>query len=337
MPITDWCSIQYNKKPGKITNVSAIKDPSVARDDFYKSGKIHTGPGEPPTSESRDTPAEKQLPQAERDLKKTCLLPGQKPRPTKAEWQAAVRAEELGMPLPSQPTRASQAVPSVVEPTVQQPVAQRRVPPQPTPAINGANHLQETLTTRSARSTPSPTPPAREPPQPKKNLVKVLYDFDGAENQYAITKDEILESLNKEVNGRRFPFLNPSDLLLSIVLGWTHVTRGDHDGWAPTTYIEPYTPPPPARKPPRPPPPPPQTNGLNAIRSSGKGPPPLPEKRPTRRLAPPPNPRDSASSLGGNSSDSGRATPDSVHSNKSAVDVTSIANAIRLRSTKQDQ
>ena len=129
---------------------------------------------------------------------------------------------------------------------------------------------------------------------------------------------------------------NPKIFPLTNVSGWTHVTRGDHDGWAPTTYIEPYTPPPPARKPPRPPPPPPQTNGLNAVGSSGKGPPPLPEKRPTRRLAPPPNPRDSASSLGENSSDSGRATPDSIGSNK-AASAAFIANAIRQRSTKQDQ
>lgn len=65
--------------------------------------------------------------------------------------------------------------------------------------MNGINKVHERL---PIRSTPSPTPPAaKEPPQPKKNLVKVLYDFDGGEQKFAITKDEILEKLENEVNG----------------------------------------------------------------------------------------------------------------------------------------
>ena len=52
------------------------------------------------------------------------------------------------------------------------------------------------------RSTPSPTPPApKERPELKKSFVKVLYDFDGGEQKFAITKDEILEKLEEETNG----------------------------------------------------------------------------------------------------------------------------------------
>ncbi|KAI4190877.1 MAG: hypothetical protein L6R41_000478, partial [Letrouitia leprolyta] len=53
--------IEYNKKPGKPSTVKAIKDPSVPRDDYYKSGSIHTGPGEPPNSVSKRTPKPKQV------------------------------------------------------------------------------------------------------------------------------------------------------------------------------------------------------------------------------------------------------------------------------------
>ncbi|KAG9382037.1 Myosin heavy chain [Pyrenophora tritici-repentis] len=54
-------TIEYNKKPGKPAQVKVIKDPAVARDDLYKSGTIHTGPGEPPNSVSKPTPKGKQI------------------------------------------------------------------------------------------------------------------------------------------------------------------------------------------------------------------------------------------------------------------------------------
>lgn len=49
-------SIEYNKKPGKPATVKVVKDPTVPRDDLYKSGTIHTNQGESPNSISRPTP-----------------------------------------------------------------------------------------------------------------------------------------------------------------------------------------------------------------------------------------------------------------------------------------
>ena len=53
-------SIEYNKKPGKPSIVKVVKDTQVPRDDLYKSGTIHVGPGEPGNSRSRPTPKGKQ-------------------------------------------------------------------------------------------------------------------------------------------------------------------------------------------------------------------------------------------------------------------------------------
>jgi len=55
-------AISYNKKPGKVATVKVVKDSTVARDDLYKSGTVHTGPGEPPNSVSRPTPKAKSVP-----------------------------------------------------------------------------------------------------------------------------------------------------------------------------------------------------------------------------------------------------------------------------------
>ena len=54
-------SIEYNKKPGKPAVVKVVKDPAVPRDDLYKSGTIHVGQGESPSSQSRPTPRGKAI------------------------------------------------------------------------------------------------------------------------------------------------------------------------------------------------------------------------------------------------------------------------------------
>ncbi|KAL9049654.1 MAG: hypothetical protein Q9162_007115, partial [Coniocarpon cinnabarinum] len=53
--------LQYAKKPGKMATVKAVEDPKVPRDDVYKSGQIHTGPGESPSSYSKPTPRGKRV------------------------------------------------------------------------------------------------------------------------------------------------------------------------------------------------------------------------------------------------------------------------------------
>ncbi|KAL9081725.1 MAG: hypothetical protein Q9159_007102, partial [Coniocarpon cinnabarinum] len=53
--------LQYAKKPGKMATVKAVEDTKVPRDDVYKSGQIHTGPGESPSSHSKPTPRGKRV------------------------------------------------------------------------------------------------------------------------------------------------------------------------------------------------------------------------------------------------------------------------------------
>ncbi|KAK9240642.1 P-loop containing nucleoside triphosphate hydrolase protein [Lipomyces kononenkoae] len=52
-------TVEYNKKPGKKAIVKFQKDPSVPRDDIYKSGIVRVAPGEPANSVSRPNPRKK--------------------------------------------------------------------------------------------------------------------------------------------------------------------------------------------------------------------------------------------------------------------------------------
>ena len=50
---------------------------------------------------------------------------------------------------------------------------------------------------------PPPPPPPSAPPAAKKDLYRVLYDFGGeAGNELSISKDELIEVLQKEDNGK---------------------------------------------------------------------------------------------------------------------------------------
>jgi myosin I len=49
-------SVEWAKKPGKLTAIKFVKDPNVPRDDYYKSSTVHVPEGLPPNSESRSTP-----------------------------------------------------------------------------------------------------------------------------------------------------------------------------------------------------------------------------------------------------------------------------------------
>uniref|UniRef100_A0A8H7N791 Myosin motor domain-containing protein n=1 Tax=Bionectria ochroleuca TaxID=29856 RepID=A0A8H7N791_BIOOC len=54
-------TVEYAKKPNKMQQVKVLKD-SQQRADYYKSGAIHTKPGDPPNSTSRPTPKGKPVP-----------------------------------------------------------------------------------------------------------------------------------------------------------------------------------------------------------------------------------------------------------------------------------
>jgi myosin-1 len=183
-------SIQYNKKPGKPAQVKVIKDPAVPRDDLYKSGTIHTGPGEPPNSVSKPTPKGKQV--AAKPITKGKLL-----RPGGPGGGPSKLASRPAQPRPV-PTPAAAQPRAVPQPEV----SQARPVPAPVAALsNGAGSHARTASAGSSR-TPPPPPPSPAPAQPKEPRYKALYDFAGqSAGELSLGKDEIILVTQKEGNG----------------------------------------------------------------------------------------------------------------------------------------
>ncbi|CAN9128242.1 unnamed protein product [Alternaria alternata] len=244
-------TIQYNKKPGKPAQVKVVKDPAVPRDDLYKSGTIHTGPGEPPNSVSKPTPKGKQI--AAKPITKGKLLrPG---GPGGGPSKLASRpAQPRAVPTPA--AAQPRAVP-------QPEVSQARPVPAPVAALsNGMGAHARTASAGSSRTPPPPPPPPPAPAQPKEPRYKALYDFAGqSAGELSLGKDEIILVTQKEGNG------------------WWLASRLDKSasGWAPSAYLEEVVqraaaPPPPPAPPARP--------------ANGKPKPPAPPaKRPAARKA----------------------------------------------------
>lgn len=192
-------SIEYNKKPGKSSLVKVIKDSTVPRDDLYKSGTIHTGQGEPPNSVSKRTPKGK--PKAGKPITQGKLLrpggPGGGPSKLASRPTAA---RPVPQPMPTQPSqpRPTPAQTSSLRSVSQTAAVQPRPVPQPLAAVNGFSHGRSDSSGRA----PPPPPPAA-PPAIKKDTYKALYEFSGqSENElHHITKDEIIEILQKADNG----------------------------------------------------------------------------------------------------------------------------------------
>jgi myosin-1 len=176
------CSFQYDKKPGKPASVQAIKDPNVPRDDVYKSGKIHTGPGEPPNSISRPTPRGRQI--AGRPVTKGKLLrpggPGGRPsklasRPAQTR-PTTQRLERVGTTIPQ---------------------------PKSKPEYNGVSNAQSTPTSTTRVPPPPPRPTSSTPKEP---TYRALYDFQGqTSGELSVEKDEIIVVVRKESNGKCCP------------------------------------------------------------------------------------------------------------------------------------
>ena len=239
--------IEYNKKPGKPTVIKVIKDPGVPRDDLYKSGTIHTGPGEPPNSQSRPTPRGKRV--AGKPITQGKLLrpggPGggpsklvSRPVPSQPTAQPIPQSVPHSMSRPAQstPTHSilppfSQSKPSAPQPrpipasnvsqqvsipqaalpqlnfNPQTTVSQGRTNPQPVAALNGISHSRNTSTSSVTRAPPPPPPVAA--PTPRQDLYRALYPFAGqSKNELTLEKNEVIEILRKESNGKQpFPSL----------------------------------------------------------------------------------------------------------------------------------
>lgn len=181
----------------------------MQRDDIYKSGTIYTGPGEPPSSQSRPTPRPKQVP-GKPITKGKLLRPG---GPGGGQSRLAARPA-ASRPTP-QPTPQAAPKPAVTQPRpVPQPqpnASSQRAVPQPLAAINGISHGRSESSSSIDRGPPPPPPAA--PPAARKNTYIALYDFEGQHaNELTIHKNDIVEVMQKEPNGKHSPFLSHAAL-----------------------------------------------------------------------------------------------------------------------------
>lgn len=81
-------------------------------------------------------------------------------------------------------------------------VSQSRPVPQPVAAVNGFGHGR-TDSASSVNRAPPPPPPPAAPHVAKKDNYKALYDFAGqSQNELTLVKDESIEVLQKEGNGK---------------------------------------------------------------------------------------------------------------------------------------
>lgn len=263
-------SIEYAKKPGKMQLVKVLKD-SPSPVDFYKSGGVHTQPGEPPNSVSRPTPKGKPVPPRPITRGKLIRPGGPKGRSYKpvanrtAQPRPGAAAASSSRPVPQPQAQVAASIPV-------------RAHQQP-PALSAS-------ASASARAPPPPPPPAA-PPAKAKIMAKVLYAFAGQkENEMSIKEGDLIEIVQKENNG------------------WWLAKSGNQQAWVPAAYVEEQKQAPPPVAAPRPPPPaPPAANGKNK--------PLPPAKRPAAGKKPAGlQPRDSGMSLNGSdSSRSNTPTP----------------------------
>jgi myosin-1 len=151
-------------------------DPAVPRDDVYKSGTIHTGPGEPPNSFSRPTPKPRAV--AGRPITKGKLLRpgGPKGGPSKLSNARSAAARPLPQSTSSRPV------------------------PQPAATVSSPRHTRNESSS-SIRAPPPPPPPPGPAPS-RDPIYRVLYDFEGqSQNELSVKKDELIIILKKENNG----------------------------------------------------------------------------------------------------------------------------------------
>src|SRR5579859_5162799 len=200
-PTVDWA-----KKPGKMTTIKFVKDPKVPRDDVYKSSTVHVPEGLPPYSESRPTPR------------------GRSAATSYRPQQAASRPQQ----------RQYQQFQS---PPQQQQQPQYRTSPQQQQNGFGqvvqesAQRTRVPVPTSRAQPPPPPPPPPMQPPAPVQTepIYRALYDFAGqTASELSFSRSEVLEITRKEGNG------------------WWLAKRNGQEGWVPQNYLKEEIPPPPA-------------------------------------------------------------------------------------------
>ncbi|CAJ2499808.1 Uu.00g026610.m01.CDS01 [Anthostomella pinea] len=267
-------SIEYAKKPGKMQMVKVSKDSKQAAD-YYKSGAVHTQPGESPSSVSRPTPKGKPVPPRPVTRGKLIKPGGPNGRPSR-------------MPANSWPNTTKRGPAAIQTPRPVPTPAAATPRPVPTPAAATSNIPSHTRSQNSTSSISRPPPPPPPPAAKAKIVAKVLYDFAGQrENELSIKAGDIIEIIQKETNG------------------WWLAKTPQGQAWVPAAYVEEQAAPAPAPAP-RLPPPPLSQNGAAA--RSKPTPPQPPAKRPAAGKKPAAlQPRDSGLSMNANGSDSSRS------------------------------
>ncbi|KAI8683759.1 Myosin-1 [Fusarium keratoplasticum] len=239
-------TIEYAKKPGKMQQVKVLKDSQLPVD-YYKSGGIHTQPGEPPNSVSKPTPKGKPVPPRPITRGKLIKPGGPNGRPSRLTGNRTAKprpgAGSRPTPQPPAAVTAAAAIPAAAS---QGPVT---VPHRPVSTQNAHAAVANSISnhTRNAsgagRAPPPPPPPAApaRPASPPKILAKVLYDFAAQrENELSIHANEIVEIVQKENNGKSN--------------GWwlAKNQQTEQQAWVPAAYVQEQAPPAP-RAPPAPP------------------------------------------------------------------------------------
>ncbi|KAH6634208.1 P-loop containing nucleoside triphosphate hydrolase protein [Chaetomium sp. MPI-SDFR-AT-0129] len=210
-------TIEYAKKPGKMQIVKVLKD-SPSPHDFYKSGAVHTQPGEPPSSVSRPTPKGKPVPPRPITRGKLIKPGGPNGRPSRVpvnrtpQARPGASAAASSRPVP-QPQPAAAAAAAAVTATI------------PSHTRNQSN---------SSVRAPPPPPPAAPPAKPK-IMAKVLYDFAGQrDNELPIHAGEVIEIVQKENNGKLCsnpPLLRLSSPIMLTTLCLTRLVVGEDTWW----------------------------------------------------------------------------------------------------------
>ncbi|KAF7302719.1 Microfilament motor [Mycena chlorophos] len=209
-------TVSYNKKKDKKAEIKFIKDETVKKDDLYKSHTVHVPSGEPASSLSR--PPAKRKPGIVRPITQGKLLkaggPSAKPKP-------ASRPKPTAQPLPGKTTTSA----------VSTPVIKSAPAATPKPAAS-------TSTAAKRTSVAAPPPPPPPPAKSSAPMYRAKFDFTGEEGEMSLSKDDLVELLEKDDNG------------------WWLVKKDSMQGWAPNNYLEPApqaaaapAPPPPTRRP----------------------------------------------------------------------------------------
>ena len=199
------------------------KDPSVARDDLYKSGTVHTGQGEPPNSVSKPTPRGKAV--ASRPITKGKLLRPGGPGGAPGKLSSVAKTPATSNSIPQtrnftqNASQLQQAPPIRNKNTYSMP--QPQIPNSatngvaPQAAVAAAKSKPSDTTPRAAPPPPPPPPPpSAAPAVPAEPTYKALYDFVGQTNgELSLQKGEIILVTQKENNG-----MHDNKNLFSIII-----------------------------------------------------------------------------------------------------------------------